>query len=35
MEAKPHNTRQMFDDKPEQGFISILTSIESRFMLVS
>jgi hypothetical protein len=33
--AKPHNTRQMFDDKLELGFISIFTSIESRFMLVS
>jgi hypothetical protein len=34
-EAKPHNTRMMFDDKPEPGFISILTSIESYLMLVS
>jgi hypothetical protein len=34
-EAKLHNTRMMFDDKPESGFISILTSIESRLMLVS
>jgi hypothetical protein len=34
-EAKLHNTRLMFDDKPEPGFISIRTSIESRLMLVS
>jgi hypothetical protein len=34
-EAKLHNTRLMFDDKPESGFISVLTSIESRLMLVS
>lgn len=34
-EAKPHNTHQMFDDKPEPGFISILMSIESRLILVS
>jgi hypothetical protein len=33
--AKPHNTRLMFDDKPEPGFISIRMSIESRLMLVS
>jgi hypothetical protein len=30
-EVKPHNTHQMFDDKPEPGFISI----ESRLMLLS
>jgi hypothetical protein len=33
--SKPHNTCQMFNDKPKPGFISILTSIESRLILVS
>jgi hypothetical protein len=29
------NTCQMFDDKPKLEFINVLTSIESRLMLVS
>jgi hypothetical protein len=32
--VKPHDTRQMFDDKPKPEFINILTSIESRWVLV-
>jgi hypothetical protein len=35
MWAEDLNTCQMFDDKPEPEFINILTSIESRLMLVS
>jgi hypothetical protein len=35
MWAEDLNTYQMFDDKPEPEFINILTSIESRLMLVS
>jgi hypothetical protein len=35
MGAKDLNTCQMSDDKPEPEFINILTSIESRLMLVS
>jgi hypothetical protein len=35
MWAEDLNTCQMFDDKPKPGFINILTSIESRLMLVS
>ena len=34
MWAEDLNTCQMFDDKPEPEFINILTSIESRLMLV-
>jgi hypothetical protein len=33
--AKPHDTRHIFDDKLEPGFISILASIESRLIMVS
>jgi hypothetical protein len=33
--VKPHDTRQMFNDKLEPGFISIHMSIVSRLMLVS
>jgi hypothetical protein len=33
--VKPHDTRQMFNDKLEPEFISIRTSIASRLMLVS
>jgi hypothetical protein len=35
MWAEDLKTCQMFDDKPEPEFINILTSIESRLMLVS
>jgi hypothetical protein len=35
MWAEYLNTCHMFDDKPKPGFINILTSIESRLMLVS
>jgi hypothetical protein len=35
MWAEDLNTCQMFDDRPELEFINILTSIESRLMLVS
>ena len=35
MWAEDLNTCQMSDDKPEPEFIIILTSIESRLMLVS
>jgi hypothetical protein len=35
MRAEDLNTCQMFNDKPEPEFINILTSIESRLMLVS
>jgi hypothetical protein len=35
MGAEDLNTCQMSDDKPEPEFINILTSIESRLMLVS
>jgi hypothetical protein len=35
MWAEYLSTCQMFDDKPKPGFINILTSIESRLMLVS
>ena len=35
MWAEDLNNCQMFDDKPEPEFINILTSIESRLMLVS
>jgi hypothetical protein len=33
--AEDLNTCQLFDEKPKPGFINILTSIESRLMLVS
>jgi hypothetical protein len=35
MWAEDLNTCQMFDDKLKPEFISVLTSIESRLMLVS